>query len=59
MGQRPNNFKQGDLVRALKAAQKAGVTVARAEVGKDGKIVLVFNGGDSANGEDARNEWDE
>lgn len=59
MGQRPNTFKQGDLVRALKAAQKAGMAVTRAEVGKDGKIVLILDGADSSTRRDERNEWDE
>jgi hypothetical protein len=59
MGHGSCTFKEVDLIRALKAAKKAGVEVSRAEVAKDGKIVLVLNrdGDVQANGE--RNEWDE
>ena len=56
MGHGRYTFKETDLVRALKAAKKAGVDVERAEIGKDGKITLVLNR-DGKAGE--RNEWDE
>lgn len=58
MGHGPCTFKVGDLVRALRAAQKAGVHVARAEVTRDGKIVLVFDRHSEALPSE-RNEWDE
>lgn len=35
-------FKQSDLTRAIKAALKAGVTVERAWIDVDGKIMLGF-----------------
>lgn len=35
-------FRQTDVLTALKAAQKAGLSVDRAEIGQDGKIVIVF-----------------
>jgi len=50
-------FKEADLVRALRAAEKAGRDVARAEVARDGRIVLVFRNGDEEFVE--HNEWDE
>lgn len=59
MGHGPCTFKEIDLVRALRAAKKAGVDVARAEVAKDGKIVLVLNEADKATADTKRNEWDE
>lgn len=34
-------FRQLDITRALKGAEKAGFNVGRAEIGPDGKIVLV------------------
>jgi hypothetical protein len=37
-------FRQGDVTKALKAAEKAGLKVQRAEVRTDGSIVLDFNG---------------
>ena len=59
MGHGPCTFKEADVTRALRAARKAGQEVARAEIEKDGKIVLVFSpaSGKSAGAE--RNEWDD
>jgi hypothetical protein len=34
-------FRQRDLTAAVKAVAKAGIEVARVEIGRDGKIVLV------------------
>jgi hypothetical protein len=59
MGHGPCTFKEVDLIRALRAAKKAGVEVARAEVGRDGKIVLVLNKGGEALPNSERNEWDD
>jgi hypothetical protein len=41
MSKGPQLFKQRDLVRALKAAQAAGVVVGRFEIDKEGKIVVI------------------
>jgi hypothetical protein len=41
MSRAPLSFKQRDLTRAIKAVEAAGLTIARAEVDKDGKIVIV------------------
>jgi hypothetical protein len=65
MGHGPCTFKEADLARALRAARKAGIELARIEIDRDGKIVLVMGKvaelatleGDKANIE--RNEWDE
>ncbi len=59
MGHGPCTFKEVDLVRALKAAKKAGVDVARAELARDGKIVLVLKEDGEARSISERNEWDE
>ncbi len=59
MGHGSCTFKEVDLIRALKAAKKAGVDVARAEVARDGKIVLVLNRDGEAQPNSERNEWDE
>jgi hypothetical protein len=59
MGHGPCTFKEADLTRALRAAKKAGANVARAEVARDGKIVLVLKKDDGASSESERNEWDE
>jgi hypothetical protein len=34
-------FKQGDITKAVKAVVAAGIEVARVEVDKDGRIVVV------------------
>jgi hypothetical protein len=59
MGHGPCTFKEVDLIRALRAAKKAGVDVARAEVNRDGTIVLVLNGSGEKLLNTERNEWDE
>jgi hypothetical protein len=43
MSRGPQSFKSGDVTRALKAAEKAGLKVQRAEVRKDGSILLDFD----------------
>jgi len=52
-------FREVDLARALRAAKKAGADVARAEVARDRKIVLVLKKSDEAPSISERNEWDE
>jgi hypothetical protein len=44
MSRGAKTFTQGDVTRALKAAEKAGLRVRRAEMRTDGSIVLDFNG---------------
>jgi hypothetical protein len=41
MSRGPQNFKQADVVKAIKAAQKAGLPVARVEISPDGRIVVI------------------
>ena len=59
MGHGPCTLKETDLTRALRAPEKAGVSVARAEVSRDGTIVLVLNRGGETLPNSKRNEWDE
>ena len=57
MSRGPCTFKQNDVTRAVKAVVAAGVEVARVEVDKDGRIVVIA----SKPGPDASreaNEWD-
>jgi hypothetical protein len=37
----PNSFKQGDVKRALKAAEAAGLKKYRVEIGANGKPVII------------------
>ena len=59
MGHGRCTFREVDLTRALRAARKAGENVARAEIARDGKIVLVLNGDRKALPNNERNEWDD
>jgi hypothetical protein len=49
-------FKQTDLLRAIRTFQKAGLPIARAEIDRDGKIVVVV--GDGKKAEDTATELD-
>jgi hypothetical protein len=57
MSRAPCTFKQTDVTKAVKAVVAAGVEVARVEVDKDGRIVIVAG---KAMPEDGKggNEWD-
>ncbi|MGH6865671.1 MAG: hypothetical protein ACREDO_05785 [Methyloceanibacter sp.] len=48
MSRGPLTFKQRDLTRAIKAALAAGLTVERAWIDVDGKIMLGFANPDDA-----------
>jgi hypothetical protein len=41
MTRSPRTFKQGDVTRAVKGVAAAGVGVARVEIDREGKIVIV------------------
>jgi hypothetical protein len=59
MSRAPRTFKQTDVTRMVKAVAAAGVEIARVEVDRGGKIVIIAGKPgeaiDTANGE---NEWD-
>lgn len=42
MSRGPLTFKQSDVTRAVKAVTATGMTVARVEIGRDGKIIVVI-----------------
>ena len=56
MGRARASFRQGDLARALRAARAAGAEVARVEIDRDGKLVLVMGPGSEPTTKP--NEWD-
>jgi hypothetical protein len=59
MPRAPSTFRQADVTRAVKAVTAAGVGIARVEIDKAGKIVIIALGADPR-GEDKEeaNEWD-
>jgi hypothetical protein len=52
-------FKQSDVTKAIKAVQSAGFDIARVEIGRDGRIIVVPGKPEPAtvSGSDP-NEWD-
>jgi hypothetical protein len=41
MARTPSTFRQQDVTRAIRAARAAGVDIARVEIARDGRIVMV------------------
>jgi hypothetical protein len=41
MTRRPVAFRKADVARAVQAVREAGIDIARIEIDKDGKIVVV------------------
>jgi hypothetical protein len=56
MARAPAIFRQQDVTRAFRAAQAAGVKVARVEIDRDGKIVIVTAVGELERRKE--NSWD-
>jgi hypothetical protein len=59
MARAPSTFRQQDVTRAVKAVTTAGVHIARIEIDKAGKIVIIT--ADPTNRSDEMteaNEWD-
>ena len=55
----PQKFTESELTRALKAARKAGIEVARFEIDNDGKRIVVFAGKATDAGQEiGHNPWD-
>jgi hypothetical protein len=59
MGRAPSTFRQLDVTRAVKAVAAAGVHIARIEIDKSGKIVIITADPMGQPGETTEaNEWD-
>lgn len=57
MARRSCTFRQRDVTRALKATVAAGVEIAKVEIDRDGKIVVVVAGKQVEEANEG-NEWD-
>jgi hypothetical protein len=59
MARAPSTFRQQDVTRAVKAVSAAGVHIARVEIDKSGKIVIITAGPTDRPGDMTEaNEWD-
>jgi len=59
MARAPSTFRQQDVTRAVKAVTAAGVHIARIEIDKAGKIVIITADPTEPPGETTEaNEWD-
>jgi hypothetical protein len=57
MGRGPATFKQTDLTRALRAAQRAGFEVGSFEIDRAGKIVVHTSHSQKTNEVDGPDDW--
>jgi hypothetical protein len=59
MARAPSTFRQQDVTRAVKAVTAAGVHIARVEIDKTGKIVIITTDATDQLGERREeNTWD-
>jgi hypothetical protein len=59
MARAPSTFRQQDVTRAVKAVAAAGVHIARVEIDKAGKIVIITTSASDQPTESTEvNEWD-
>jgi hypothetical protein len=59
MARAPSTFRQQDVTRAIKGATAAGVHIARVEIDKAGKIVVIITVAADQPAKTAEvNEWD-
>lgn len=58
MGRAPVSFKERDLIRAVKAINKAGLRIKVIEIDRSGRIVVMPVDGVKQQEQPDRNEWD-
>ena len=58
MTRAPSIFRQQDVTKAIKGATKAGVNIARIEIVKDGRIVIITATEAAWIGGEEENSWD-
>jgi hypothetical protein len=58
MARGPAAFRQRDLTAAVKAMRTAGLVIARVEIGRDGKIIVVTGNTEQPVDKPSENEWD-
>jgi hypothetical protein len=58
MARAPSTFRQQDVTRAVKAVTAAGVHIARIEIAKDGRIVIITAAEPSEVERGEGNTWD-
>ena len=56
MARAPSTFRQQDVTRAVKAVRCAGVDIARVEIARDGRIIIVVPAVAAQTRDE--NEWD-
>jgi hypothetical protein len=59
MARGPSTFRQSDITKAVKAVVAAGVEVARVEVDREGRIIVVAEKPAGAQTVAEENEWDQ
>ena len=58
MTRRPSAFRQSDLTRAVKSVTAAGVGIARVEIDKAGKIIIITGERTDQPGQESGNDLD-
>jgi hypothetical protein len=59
MSRAPSTFRQSDVTRALRAVAAAGVGIARIEIDKSGKIIIIVGNAELQEPpREGSNEWD-
>ena len=58
MSRAPSRFRQQDVTKAVKAVAAAGVHIARVEIDRDGRIVIIASNRELEPDRREANEWD-